>query len=504
MRQPFSLFTLLLIMSSSAFATEPATALAEKEGYDRRAAISHFADTLWSNDHFSVDQGVDLLQGLTGTDRYFSTKSLFGANRHARNLLPEQLSANEIGRLLEGIGPQREEMIQYLTDYGIPAPNLGVNEIQSLMGTVSRDSYERPLRALLGSNRLKQNYGLPTFGVDEAEELISRGSDRAGMIRYFADHALLTGSLSVTEAEKMIGTESPMARHDAIKALLGSNHQQVDYLTLPLQYAESAQLINGSALPETIIRYFSDHGVFAGNLSADESQQLLEQIHHTDRFNVVKSLLGENQQQKSYLQLPLDATDAVKLLDGMAYRDEMIGLMSDQRVLRAPLSTEEVHSLLGALSRADRHDALSALLGNNEPAMSYLQLPIDASAANTLLEESAYRHELIQQMSDIGALRPMGGEEATALVDELVGEARHSAIAALSGLNGQQRHYFTQPLNSSELSALLHRSADPLKLIQQLLQQQLVQPVETTEALELLLEPLYGEERKEAMKLLTH
>jgi len=302
----------------------------------------------------------------------------------------------------------------------------------------------------------------------------------------------------------MIGTESPMARHDAIKALLGSNHQQVDYLTLPLQYAESAQLINGSALPETIIRYFSDHGVFAGNLSADESQQLLEQIHHTDRFNVVKSLLGENQQQKSYLQLPLDATDAVKLLDGMAYRDEMIGLMSDQRVLRAPLSTEEVHSLLGALSRADRHDALSALLGNNEPAMSYLQLPIDASAANTLLEESAYRHELIQQMSDIGALRPMGGEEATALVDELVGEARHSAIAALSGLNGQQRHYFTQPLNSSELSALLHRSADPLKLIQQLLQQQLVQPVETTEALELLLEPLYGEERKEAMKLLTH
>lgn len=503
MIKSLSLLPLLTLITISATAADPIDDLEGKQGYDRRAAITRFADTLWQDQRFSVDQGVDLLQGLSGSERYFATKSLFGSNRLQDSLLPQQLSANEIERLLEGIGDQRGEMIQYLADYGIPAPNLGVEEIQSLLGSIRSGHYERPLQSLLGNNRLRQNYGLPTFGVAEVEQLLSNSSDRAGMIRYFADNALLAGALTVEDAERMMGSEGAMARHDAVKALLGSNRQQQDYLTLPLQFTDAAQLIKGSALPEEMIRYFADHGVFSDLLSAVEGQQLLQGIHHTDRFNVVESLLGNNRQQHVYLQLPLKASDAVEILDGMAYRDEMIGLLSDQQALHAPLTPEEVLSLLGTLSRADRHDALSALIGNNEQKLSYLQLPIDTVAIQSLLEESAYRHELIQQMSDIGALQPLRGSDARDLLDELTGEARSHALASLGGDNLQQRHYFAQPMNSGEVSALLERSANQLALLRQLAEQQLIEKPVTPEALEQLLGRLYGEEREQAIEFLT-
>ena len=495
----------LLLMIATAHTVNGAEVdlLEGKTGYERRASISEFADSIWENQTFSFDQGLNMLQGLSNSDRYYAIKSMFGNNRSHHKLISEPLSTEQINTLLSGVGPQREEIIQYLADYGVPSPNMNADQIQTLMGAAGSRRYDQPLRALLGSNRLAQNYGLSAFGVKEANQLLNQSHDRSGMIRYMADRTLFTTALTVKEAEQIIGQQGPMGRHDAVKALLGMNQQQQDYLALPLSHADALQLVRGSALPEEIIRHFTNRGLFAAPLTATESQQLLQDIQHTDRFNVVKSLLGENRQQQGYLQLPLGLSEARTLLDGMAYQDEMIGLFTDHQALQSPLNPDEALQLLGSLTRADRYDALSALLGNNELQQSYLQNSIDATAASTLLEGSSYQDELIQQMADIGSLQKMDGDHLIDLIQELFGENRYKAISALSGKNRLQHHYLSQPLSVKQLERLLERSANPFLIIEQLGQQQLIEGPLSAEAIEPILSQLYGDERAAATVLLT-
>ncbi len=493
----------LLVLFSSWVAADPVADLEGKSGYERRAAITRLADTVWGGQQFSINSGIEILQGLSGTDRYYAAKSLLGDNRNSRNLLPGALSVGEINALLDGSGRQRQDLIAHLADSGTPAGGLDVEEIRTLIGPAGRRAYDRSLRSLLGANREGRNYARAPFGAGQVDTLLAAGSDRAEMIRYMADRALLQGGFTVDDAERMMQSQSGMDRHDSVKALLGSNSEERDYLKLPLGYADAKRLLSGVALRSELIRYFADHGVFAGELRAKEAIQLLDGVERTDRFSVVRSLLGFNEQERRYLQTPLAVADAGALLEGMVYRDEMVGLLADQGALVDGLSVADGVLLLGGLARADRHDALRALLGNNEQGVSYLELPLTAQGAMEIMERSAYRDELIHFMVERDQLAaPLSSDQALGLMSGLVGESRYSVLLSLLGNNGQKRSYLPAPIKLSALLPLLERSANRKAAIGWVADHGMIQGTLGEEDAELLLGRLYGEEREQATAIL--
>lgn len=495
-------YYLLMVLSSAWAVADPVTDLEGKSGYERRASIARLADTAWGGQQFSFNRGIEILQGLTGTNRYYAAKSLLGANRNRTNLLPGSLSVGEVNTLLEGMGRQRQDLIAHLADLEIPAGNLDVEEMRSLIGSLQGGEYDRSLRSLLGSNQARKNYALASFGSDQVDRLLADGSDRAEMIRYMADRALLKGGFSVDDAERMMRSQSGMDRHDSVKALLGSNSEERDYLTLPLGFADAKRLLNGVALRPELIRYFSDHGVFAGKLTTKEAIQLLDGVEKTDRYSVVSSLLGSNEQERRYLQTPLAVDDAGTLLEGMAFRDEMVGLLADQGALVDGLSIVDAVVLLGGLTRADRHDAVRSLLGNNEQGASYLELPLSAQGATQLMERIAYREELIDFMADRGQLAgPLSTDQALELMSGLVGEVRYNALLSLLGNNEQQRSYLAAPIELPALLPLFERVANRKAVIGWVADHGMIGPLEEEDA-EQLLGRLYGEEREQATAIL--
>ncbi len=491
--------TLLLTASTLATAAAETPTVAEKQGYERRTTIAEMADTVWQNQRFSVKRALELLHGMSGSDRYYATRTLLGDNRHRRNLLPNRMTITEMQQLLEESGPQRGAVIQLLSDQGIPAAYLSAQELNALLAPLTPIEYDRTLRALLGSNRMERNYSLPNFTPSEIETLLSRADDRAGLIRYLADRALLAAALSTTDAEQILSQQGSMDRHDSLKALLGSNRLQQGYLQLPLEFDQAQQLLQGVALRSEMVRYFADHA----GLSAAEAGTLLQGIRHTDRFNSLRALLGENQQQQNYLQFPLSIEDAAALLDGIAYRDAMVGFMADRQLLTTPLSADQALQLLGTLSRADRHDALRALLGNNEADHNYLALPLSATTATTLLQGASYRDELIQSMADRQQLaQEIELADGVRLLEGLRGDARYQGLRALLGENLPGQRYLTASGNASGWITLLEGSANRLQLLQQI-QQQSPFAIDSAETLQRLLGRLYGSEREQASRLLT-
>lgn len=496
-------YYLLMVLFSAWAVADPVADLEGKSGYERRASITRLADTAWGGHQFSIERGVEILRGLTGTDRYYAAKSLLGSNRERRILLPGPLSVGEVDTLLEGTGRQRQDLILHLADSGAPAGNLGVEEVRTLIGELQGGAYDRTLRSLLGSNRAGKNYALVPFGSAQVDRLLAAGSDRAEMIRYMADRALLEGGFTVDEAERMMQSQSGMDRHDSVKALLGSNSEERDYLTLPLGFADAKQLLNGVALRSELIHYFSDHGVFAGRLRAREVVQLLDGVEKRDRYSVVRSLLGFNEQERSYLQTPLAMDDAGALLEGMAYRDEMIGLLADQGGLVEGLSVADATLLLGELARADRHDALLPLLGNNEQGVSYLELPVTAEGAVQLMERAAYRDELIDFMVDRGQLAgPLSADQALELMTGLVGEVRYKTLLSLLGSNEQEVNYLPVPMELPALLPLLERIANRKAAIGWVADHGMIKGELGEEETEQLLGRLYGEEREQATAIL--
>ncbi len=494
--------TLLLTLSTTTLATEPLT-LEGKQGYERRTTIAEMADSVWQNQRFTVDHGLELLQGLSGSNRYYATRTLLGENRYHRNLLPNRMTATEMGQLLQGLGSQREEILQLMADQGIPAAYLSVKEIGQLIGSLTPRDYDQPLRILLGENRLDRNYSLPEFTPEQAARLLSNSDDRAGMIRYLADHTLLATTLTVEDAELIMQRQSAMDRHDSVKALLGANHKKQGYIQLPLSFQNTQQLLEGTALKSEMVRYFANYGVYRAGLSADEAYQLLQGIRHTDRYNSLQALLGENSLQQNYLQTPLSVTETSALLEEIAFRGEMVEWMSNHGLLDNNLSTEQANHLLAGVTQLDRHNALLSLLGGNERQQPYLTLPITGADAARLLEQSAYRGELVRWMSELQQLQPgMSGREAIQLLEGVIGENRFDAMAALLGVNRHQQRYIEGPLDSNTLEQLFKRSANRLQLIHHALDQGVIQlPLNLDQQVQIL-GRLYGSEREEAMALL--
>lgn len=500
---PILLLTTVTLSSIASPTADPQNSLEGKQGYERRTLIGEMADTIWKNERFSINRGIELLQGMSGSDRYYATRTLLGENRQQRNLLPNRMTPAEMQQLLEGTLQQRGEIIQLLSDQGIPAAYLSPQEIRSLLQPLPPIQYDRALRALLGSNRMDRNYSLPHFKPDEVATLLLPSDDRAGMIRYLSNRALLTVQLSVEEADPILQQQSSMDRHDSIKALLGSNRLKQNYLKLPLGFSEASQLLDGAALKSELLRYLADQGAYIDHLTAEQAYQLLQGIQQTDRLNSLKALLGENNLQQRYLQSPLSSEDAVMLMEGVAYRDEMVGFLADQQLLPEVISPQEALKLLETLKRADRHDALRALLGGNEAHHTYLNLPLSIADTQSLIEKSAYRDELIQWVTDQGQLQSgIGGSEALQLLNGLVGDARFQALATLLGENLQQRRYLSNTIGASDWIRLLQRSANRLQLIELIQQQQRIE-IESGEALHQLLETLYGAEREQAARILT-
>lgn len=498
------LSALLISTATATVAAPPTTGLEGKEGYERRSAIAEMADTLWQNQRFSIDRGMDILRGISGSDRYYATRTLLGENRQKRNLLPNRLTIREMHQLLEGTAAQRGALIQLLSDQGIPAAYLSATEIESLIAPLPPIDQDRALRALLGSNRMDRNYSLPNFKPHEVDRLLKNVSDRSGMIRYLANHTLLAGALTIHDAEQIMQQQSGMDRHDSIRALLGDNRDKLVYLTLPLPFDDTLQLLDGVALRSEMLNYFTDHGVSVDNLTAAEAKQLLHGVQQTDHFNTLKALLGNNLRKQRYLQHPLSAEDAITLLEGVAYRDQMVGYMADNQLLARSITADQATQLLGSLTRADRHDALRALLGGNELNQSYLQLPLSAEAATALLSGSAYRDELIQWISDQQQLEQ--NLDATAvlmLINGMVGDARYQALNSLLGNNLEKRHYLANTITATEWVTLLKGSANRLQLLQRIKTQMPIE-IDSSEALQQLLGRLYGSEREAAAKLLTH
>ena len=492
----------LLVFSAGAFAN-PVADLEGKHGYDRRAAITRMSDTDWGGQRFSIEKGIELLQGLTGTDRYYAAKSLLGSNRYKRNMLPGNLSVRQMNAVLDGVGEQRGDLIAHLADFEIPAGNFGVAEIQSLIGDVAGDDYERSMKALMGSNQMHRNYAISSLGVDQVDALLSRDTNRAGMIRYMADYAILEGNFTVDGAEKMMRTQSGMDRHDSVKALLGSNQQKRNYLNIPLSFVDAQRLLDGTALRSELINYFSDRGVFADRLTANEAARLLENIKHTDRFETLKTLLGFNQQQRDYLRSPLSVNDVYTLLAGTAYRDEMIGLMADRGVIVDGISVADAVMMMEQITRADRYDAVSSLLGNNKQKRSYITLPITAAGAIQLMEGGAYRDELIGFMVDHGLIENrLSADDTVALLEDLVGMDRYDALLALMGENGQTRNYLDMPMGPSSMVSLFERTANRKELIALIADQGMVDGTINAAEAEHLLGRLYGEEREQVLKIL--
>lgn len=498
-----NILSVLLLSTVTAAVAAPPTSLEGKEGYERRSAIAEMADTVWENQRFSVNRGMDILRGMSGTDRYYATRTLLGENLQKRNLLPNRMTIGEMHQLLEGT-EQRSALLQLLSDQGIPAAYLSATEVESLIASLSPIDHDRALRSLLGSNRMDRNYSLPNFKPQEVRNLLRNSSDRTAMIRYFADRTLLAGALSLEDAEQIMQRQSGMDRHDSIKALLGDNRDKQDYLKLPLQFNNTLQLLHGAALRSELLRHFANRGVYSGQLSASDAKQLLEGITQTDRFNSLKTLLGMNDLQQTYLQTPLSAEDAATLLDGIAYRDQMVGFMADGNLITHSLTTEQALQLLEGVTRADRHDALRALLGGNELNQNYLQLPLTAEATTALLNGSAYRDELIQWISDQQQLQQdLDAADTLMLIEGLVGDARYHALNSLLGNNREQRRYLANTINATEWATLLERSANRLQLLQQIKAQMPIE-IESAKVLEQLLGRLYGSEREAAAKLLTH
>ena len=497
------IISLTLLAFSVVAVADSATELQGKSGYDKRVAITKMADTGWEGRQFSAKKGIELLQGLTGTDRYYAAKSLLGANRYKRSMFPGFLNVQQISAILENVGEQRSDLLAHMADSEIPAGNFSVAEMQSLIGEMGADDYDRSLKALLGSNQGEKSYAASTLGVDQVDVLLSRSANRAGMIRYMADRAILVGDFSVDGAEKMMRVQSGMDRHDSVKALLGSNQQKRDYLNLPLGFAEVERLLESVALRSELINYFSDRGVFANKLTAVETTKMLEGVEHTDRFETLKSLLGFNQQQREYLQAPLDVNEIYALLGEIAYRDEMIGLMADQGVIIDGISVADAITLLEGTTRADRHDAVISLLGNNELGKSYITSPVTAQGAVQLMNKAAYRNELIGFMVDRGLIENrLGVEAATALLGDMVGMDRYSTLRALMGENGQTRNYLGMPMGVPSMVSLFERSANRKALIVLIADHGMLDGTINTKEAEHLLGRLYGEEREQAMAAL--
>lgn len=495
--------SIVLLVFSASVVAEPVAELEGKQGYDRRAAITRLSDNGWGGQQFSVEKGIEILQGLTGMERYYAAKSLLGSNRYKRNMLPDKMSVQQMNAIMDGIGEQRDDLITHLTDFDIPAGNFGVAEIQSLLSDVAGDDYDRSMKALMGSNQTHRNYALSSLGVDQVDRLLSRSTNRAAMIRYMADRAILAGNFTVDGAEKMMRVQSGMDRHDSVKALLGSNQQKRDYLISPLNFADAERLLDNTALRSELINFFSDRGVFANRLTADEVVKLLDGIKHTDRFETLKSLLGFNRQQRDYIQVPLGVNDAHALLAGMAYQDEMIGLMADRGAIVDGISVADAVMILERTARADRYDAVSSLLGNNELKKNYITSPITAEGAVQLLKGGAYQDELIGFMADHGLVESgLEVEEAVSLLDGIVGMDRYSTLLALMGENGQARNYLSMPMGTSSMMKLFDRAANRKELIAFIADHGMLDGTLGGEEAEHLLGRLYGEEREQALEIL--
>jgi len=480
----------------------PVTDLKGVDGYERRSLIGQMVDGGWKGHRFSPQQGLELLQGLSGGDRYYAAKSLLGENRFGANYLPQQLTVDEIRGLLEGMGHERGDLIHYLADRGLPMGNFGVAEIRAVAGAMDPWTYERSLKALMGMNRLEKSYVVPTFSAEQVEQLLSEGVDRVGMIRYMADHAQLADNLSVADAEQMMSAATGMGRHDAVKALIGLNRKKQSYLQLPLSFEQAQQLLEGAALRSEMIRSFVDQGVYTGPLPVEQVIAMLEGVEKTDRFSSLKMLLGENQQKMGYLQGALSAAELEALLSKVSYRDQMVGLMADYGVIASPMDPAHAMQLLQGLERADRHDALRSLVGHNELNRVYLSKPLKVEEVMALMGRAAYRGELLGLMADQGLYSGLDADQLLVLIDGLTGDDRFEAVIALLGDNYQQQRYFNQPLSVADAVTVLERIARRKEVIEWMVNSGMLPQSLRSDEIDLLLGRLYGEEREEVEKLL--
>ncbi len=492
---------LSLLPLTLAHATDPT--LEGKSGFDRRTTISTLADSHWDTP-FSPPGVVDLLSTMGGSDRYYALRSLLGENRRNLLFLPQQLPAAALEPILSGLGDQRQEIVQLMAEQGVPADRLSVAEIEQMLSPLSQRDYPAALLALLGNNRHGHNYSLPRFTLDEANRVLQPVAERTGMIRFLADRDLLPEGIDATNALSLIGEQSGMGRHDTLKTLLGWNRLQRYYLALPATMEEVNALLQGSDLRVELVRYLADHPVYPERMSALEAQQLLEGITQTDRFNALRSLLGENLQQRSYLSLPLTATELTPLLAPAAHRDELIGWMADLRMIDTGLTAQEGIELLQGLRGMPRYRALLALLGENSTETNHFALPFRFAEATALTTGAAHRDQILQQLADQQLLpHRLGGSEAATLLEGLSGETRAIALQTLLGENRQQHHYLVAPVEQHHLVDLLDRSSRRLELLQRMVQLQLIPVGLSAEQQAPLLQRLYGEEREVAIQLLS-
>ena len=312
------------------------------QGY-RTSIIEKFTDSKRLKGELTIDQANKLLGTLSGRDRYYAVKDLFGSNRQNKNYIQTPISATDADQLMQNMS-YRADMIKYIA----PSLNkeLSVEDVNLLLGGLT-DTRDEAIKAL-------------------------------------ADHSnLLQDGYTAKEISQMMNGITGKAKYYFLKAtLLGYNDSNRYYIKTPVNAQDAIDLFDNTSYRGDLIKYLTDRGVYTdgefshslmgGNISANTAELLIGGLDNNHKYNALKQLIGHNRLNKNYIQTPISATDADQLMQNMSYRADMIGLMTDNDTIVDQLNYSDANKVIGKLDGSYRVNAFKDLSGDNKLKKNYL------------------------------------------------------------------------------------------------------------------------------------
>ena len=212
----------------------------------------------------SIDQALQLLDSLEGSDRYSAVLDLQGWNDADINYMSgvTPLSVDDIEKLMPIAQGYRKHIIENFTDYDSLKSDLTIDQAAKLLGTLKDSDRYSALHDLLGSNKAKKSYLQIPISADGANNLMQNMSYRDSMIEYMTDSDIFVDQLNYSDANKVIGKLDGKYRVSAFKDLSGDNKLNKNYLVETLIVIEGIPFPQGPiSFADKVIDYKPGTGV---------------------------------------------------------------------------------------------------------------------------------------------------------------------------------------------------------------------------------------------------
>ena len=254
------------------------------QGY-RNHVITKFTDNDRLKGDLTIDQALQLLGTLNGSDRYSALKYLLGHNKAKKNYIQAPISAADANQLMQNM-TYRHSMI------GLLAPSLE-NEL-----------------SVKGANLL---LGSLTGSRDEA-------------IKALADHGnLRQDGYKATQVNTILADSVNGDRYSALKYLLGRNKAKKNYIQAPISAADANQLMQNMTYRHSMIGLMTDNDIIIDHLNYSDANKVIGKLDGNYRVNAFKDLSGDNKLKKNYLVETLTIINGVPFPQGpISFADKVI------------------------------------------------------------------------------------------------------------------------------------------------------------------------------------